>query len=431
MQSDNEPIRRLGLEVLGSDLYGLAQTLAALTRGMVSIEDDNARVLAYSASDESADELRRLSILGRQGPPAYLQHLQAWGVYDQLRRSNDVVTVPADVELGIRPRLVIGMRDGDRLLGSIWVQEGAQPLAPESAEVLRGAAAVAARMIVRTLDAPNAETLQIERLLGARGGGVDAPSVAATLGISTDGPAVVIGFTPRSDTGADLGPLAARLRLHAGAYAADGLVAVIGRRIYLLLPRSRAQAAVTSWTRGVIKRIERHSGIALRAAIASPVGHLVDVATARAEVDRVLDQTRGDQPVTTLADSRTPVLLGEILDLVAAHEQLRDPRIAALIAYDARGTGELRRSLEAYLRHFGDVRSAAAELQVHPNTLRYRVRRAEEIVDIDLDDPAGRLLVELQLAIVERTTAGADRATPWPRGHGVAVGQPDVDQPQV
>ena len=136
--------------------------------------------------------------------------------------------------------------------------------------------------------------------------------------------------------------------------------------------------------------------------------------------------------MTTLADSRTPVLLGEILDLVAAHEQLRDPRIAALIAYDARGTGELRRSLETYLRHFGDVRTRRGRAgQVHPNTLRYRVRRAEELLDIDLDDPSGRLLVELQLAIVERTTAGADRATPWPRGHGVAVGQPDVDQPQV
>ena len=42
---------------------------------------------------------------------------------------------------------------------------------------------------------------------------------------------------------------------------------------------------------GVIKRIERHSGIALRAAIAAPVGNLADVAAARTEVDRVLDQT--------------------------------------------------------------------------------------------------------------------------------------------
>jgi DNA-binding PucR family transcriptional regulator len=41
---------------------------------------------------------------------------------------------------------------------------------------------------------------------------------------------------------------------------------------------------------------------------------------------------------------------------------------------------------------------------VHPNTLRYRVRRAEEILDIDLGDPAGRLLVEIQLGVLRRSS---------------------------
>ena len=48
-----------------SDLYGLAQRVAALTGGLVSIEDDQSRLLAYSATDGAADELRMLSILGR------------------------------------------------------------------------------------------------------------------------------------------------------------------------------------------------------------------------------------------------------------------------------------------------------------------------------------------------------------------------------
>ena len=61
------------------------------------------------------------------------------------------------------------------------------------------------------------------------------------------------------------------------------------------------------------------------------------------------------------------------------------------------------RSVETYLQHFGDVRGAAAELQIHPNTLRYRIRRAEDILDINLGEPAGRLLVELQLAVLRRS----------------------------
>ncbi len=192
----DEAVRGISLEVLGTDLYGIAQTLATLTRGMVSIEDDRSRVLAYSASDDTADELRRLSILGREGPPAYLKRLRDWGVFDRLRLSDEVIEVPPDAEVGIRRRLVVSIRSTGPAgqLGTIWVQEGGQPLAPDSAEVLRGASVVAARMITRTINAPTAEAVQIERLLGGRGGGVDVPSLAAALSIPTTGPAVVIGF---------------------------------------------------------------------------------------------------------------------------------------------------------------------------------------------------------------------------------------------
>jgi DNA-binding PucR family transcriptional regulator len=53
----------------------------------------------------------------------------------------------------------------------------------------------------------------------------------------------------------------------------------------------------------------------------------------------------------------------------------------------------------AYLDAFGDVRSAAKLLHVHPNTLRYRVRRAAEVTGIDLDDPLQRLFAQLQLRL--------------------------------
>lgn len=55
----------------------------------------------------------------------------------------------------------------------------------------------------------------------------------------------------------------------------------------------------------------------------------------------------------------------------------------------------------AYLDAFGDARAAARELSIHPNTVRYRVRRATEVSGLDLGDPAQRLLTELQLRLRE------------------------------
>jgi DNA-binding PucR family transcriptional regulator len=146
----------------------------------------------------------------------------------------------------------------------------------------------------------------------------------------------------------------------------------------------------------MLDRLTRRTGLDLRAAVAAPVAALADIGAARAEVDRVLDRP-GTERVTTLAESRTSVLLGEIADLIADHDQLRDPRVEALIENDAARGGSLLTSIEQYLDRFGDVRAAAAALHVHPNTLRYRIRRAEQVLRMRLDDIEDRLLLQLQI----------------------------------
>lgn len=396
-----------------NDLYGLAQTVAALTGGLVSIEDERSRLLAYSATDGAADELRMLSILGRAGPADYLRRLRQRGVFDRLRAERRAVEVPADEELGWRRRLVVDIRPlgaGEEprragaaavSLGTIWVQEGNQALDPDAGSVLEGAAAIAARLIERARSAPTQEALQIQRLLGLRGGGVDVPSLAAALSLPPTGPAAVVGLSLRGVPGTDwpgtvpIADLAAAVRLHASAYAPESLVATTDLRIYVLLPRVRV-AGLPRWVAGMLDRVERRTALELRAAVAAPVADLDDVGAARAEVDRVLDRP-GSERVTTLARSRTSVLLGEIADLVAGREQLRDPRLQELIDDDAARDGSLVTSLERYLEHFGDVRAAATALHIHPNTLRYRIRRAEQVLDMHLSDPEDRLLLQVEL----------------------------------
>ena len=310
-----------------TDLYELAQTVASLTKGMVSIEDERSHVLAYSASVDAADELRTLSILGREGPADYLRRLHERGVFDRLRRTDDVIDVPADHDLGIRRRLAVGIRrisGSPTTLGTIWVQEGAGPLADEADGVLRGASAVAARLITRIANAPTNETLQIQRLLGARGGGVDVPSLASALSIPATGSAAVVGFAPCGEF--EIGALAPAIRLHASAFRRDSLVTTIGERIYALFPGVASGTWIAGWAADSVGRIERRTTLALRAAVAAPIADLEGVAVARFEVDRVLDGTTGEVRVTTLEESRTSVLLGEILELIGNHPQLRDPR---------------------------------------------------------------------------------------------------------
>ncbi|HOW95029.1 MAG TPA: helix-turn-helix domain-containing protein, partial [Mycolicibacterium fallax] len=117
----------------------------------------------------------------------------------------------------------------------------------------------------------------------------------------------------------------------------------------------------------------------------------------RAEVDRVLDSAGRHpgalRPVTSLAEARTTVLLDEIVTLIAADDRLIDPRVDELRAKDPM----LADTLRVYLDSFGEIAAAAAQLHVHPNTVRYRVRRIEQLLGTPLADPDVRLVLSLSL----------------------------------
>jgi DNA-binding PucR family transcriptional regulator len=391
----------------GTDLFGLAQSLADRIHGMVSIENAQSHVLAYSASNDEADELRRLSILGRAGPPEHLKWIGQWGIFDALRSSGEVVRVAERPELGLRPRLAIGIRqppaDARRapaFAGTIWVQQGSQPLADDAEEMLRGAAVLAARIMSRLAARPSTHARRVQQLLGLTDGEpADVAAIARELGLAADGAAALIGWdTP--DTGARHARLADVLALSASAFRRDAQVASHGSRIYVLLPQTQARS-VTSWVRGTIGALRTELGVELRAAIAAPVAGLAEAGAARKEVDRVLDSAERHPvsigQVTSLAEARTTVLLDEIVTLLGTEKRLVDPRIRDLRGRDPM----LAETLRAYLDSFGDIGAAARSLQVHPNTVRYRVRRIEKLLSTSLSDPEVRLVFSLGLRVTE------------------------------
>ncbi|PJE99254.1 PucR family transcriptional regulator [Streptomyces carminius] len=111
------------------------------------------------------------------------------------------------------------------------------------------------------------------------------------------------------------------------------------------------------------------------------------------------------------------VASGSVLPLLAddAVRAFADGMLRALREHDAHGRGDLVASLHAWLSRHGQWDAAAADLGVHRHTLRYRMRRVEEILGRSLDDPDARM--ELWLALKATTAVpparpaeGADRA---------------------
>ncbi|WP_030602299.1 PucR family transcriptional regulator [Streptomyces fulvoviolaceus] len=90
---------------------------------------------------------------------------------------------------------------------------------------------------------------------------------------------------------------------------------------------------------------------------------------------------------------------GSVVPLLAddAVKAFADGLLRPLYEHDATGRGDLVASLRAWLSRHGQWDAAAADLGVHRHTLRYRMRRVEEILGRSLDDPDARM--ELWLAL--------------------------------
>jgi hypothetical protein len=378
-------------------LPALAETVATLVGGLVSIEDAAHQVVAYSHTGDDADAIRRQTIMGRRCPAPYRDHLREWGVYRRLWPPDEVIEIPAHPAIGANERLAVGIQAGNRPLGSIWVQHNGTSFSPDAAEVLRGASRIAALRMASP--AGNAATaVPPDFAYGLLTGRVDSSLLARQLGLDANTAMSVAAVDlrdPESDSAARELHLAQALDMtavYAAAYRHDVYLAQACGLVYLMVPGEGE--GLEGWLGGLVSTLRQNLGTPAQAAVADPVAKVAEIPAAKEQAYQVLLQVAGNGvPVTPISAVRPKLLLRMALDAAAAVPELRGA--AAALSPD------LARSLSSYLDSFGDVAVAAAELHVHPNTLRYRLRRIKEL-GIDIDDPDERLLAMIQLRLAER-----------------------------
>lgn len=389
------------------DLFALANAFAAMMGGAVTIEDRHSRVLAYSSQNESIDEPRRQTILGRRVPDEWLARLEAEGVFRRLW-SGEVVRY--DTGPGLKPRIAAAVRAGDTILGSIWVAEADRPFSPGAEDALREAARIAALHLIRHRSAEDLDRNLRGEVLKALLEGEGSPDAHAyRLGVPADASFAVLAFEPSSrddvEGALDRERVLDLVTLYGEAYRQRSAAVHVGQTIYVLLPGADTAKTqrLLDVARDIVERSQESLGIALRAGIGSVVGHLRDVPRSRREADQVLRAIASDD-ASTVADfeaARTRVALVELRDFTAERPHLRSTKLRRLLDHDAEHGTCYAETLRFFLDALGDIPRAAEAANVHPNTLRYRLRRLVEVGGINLGDPDERLLIALDLRLSE------------------------------
>ena len=398
------------VDIRPGDLFDLANTVAAQAGGAIAIADPDQTILAYSTlPDQPIDETRRSSILHLHVPHS----AETDRDYRRVHASSDPLIVATRDPL-LR-RTAIAIRAGDSVLGSLWLLEPAEHSNEDTDRILREAANVAALHILhkRTTYVSNL-TRQIDLVQPLLFEPERAELAAIRLGVPA-GPVRVaaLGIWPADARAAET--LQSRLRLFDTIRTACAIrlpSAVCGLSdniVYIVLPQTTESSR--QFQRNALLKIVQNA----RRLLARPVLAALGGATPidRLEESRVNAELVLSELVRNVTEGRISADSDDIVaddDSLGSRLQLRRmvsslttagqlPGALALkiAAYDRQHKKSFEETIYAYLSCGGNAIDAAKSLDVHVNTVRYRLSRVEPLFGIDLDDAETRLLVWLQL----------------------------------
>ncbi|WP_159395090.1 PucR family transcriptional regulator [Streptomyces sp. 2323.1] len=392
------------------DLNGLADAVAVLVGGAVTIEDVESRVLAYSSTKEDVDELRRLTILGRRVPEWRVSAMQEAGFFRALWGTGDVIHRPAH---GENPeRLVVAVRAGGEVLGSIWVAAAGSDLAPRASDALRSAARVAAAHLVHHRSHRTHARLVEDAARALLDGRGSADMLAERAGIPPHGHCAVLAVRPGgSRKGDETGKLHGLLAVRCGAHDLKSVVLPVEQGALVLLgalhqDRQRAVEQVSQLGNSLVRQVTDAFGPGTRIGLGSVAETLADLPESRRSADlalRALLSTGEHRAVGFAREVAETVALNQIMDALTGLALASETPVARLVAFDAgHGGGTMVETLRAYLDHFGHVPATAKALGVHANSLRHRINRLTKVSGLNLRSPDARLLAQLQLRLLDR-----------------------------
>ncbi|HEX6342796.1 helix-turn-helix domain-containing protein [Umezawaea sp.] len=375
------------------DLFAVADAIAAVVGGPVTIEDQQSRVLAYSYRQQDVDQVRVQTILGRKVPEEARAALDSYGVFAHLALSDEPIFVPRLTEQ-LGERLVAAVRAGRELLGSVWVEVDGPVDASRAAALVDGARTSALHLLRARASADLERQAEADLVIALLDTPSGAPAALARLGLPLVDLRVIAVQAHVGD--ADHGAaLLAFERATAGfGWSRPGRSALFGNVLYTVVPCGDSAAVAVEWVRSLERELPAE------ATVLAGIGGAADavqVSASRQEADECLALSAGEPVVYDTAWAR--VLLHR---LAAAADSGRLPArgpVAELLRHDREHGTAYAETLRAWLAAQGDTREAARALSVHPNTLRYRMQRMAEVTALPLDDPEQRLAMAIALAV--------------------------------
>lgn len=371
-------------------VHDLLDDVATIVGAPALVEDPRHVVLAYSRHEDPGDPVRQRTILGRRATPEVVEWLVELGI----SRATGVVHVPANPQLGMRPRVCLPLRRRGQLVGYLWFIDHDDDITDFDLDRAWQCAEAIVDLLAQAGELP----------VLARAGTVRA----ALRGELGDDPAVERLLDARIE--------------HGGAFQVSVVQAAAARRSAADVRQVLSVLATSLAPQAAMAALVEDVGAVVHVTWAGTGDTGTHVRRALQDVDTDVVVGIGD-PVRQFSDlprsletahqAATCAALwpdhGPVLDWTSAGLYRFVPALAAARGPTSTLVQRLRqvvedpdlehlaRTTEVYLDQAGNAQDAARRLVLHRTTLYQRLQRFSEVTGIDLRTGEGRTVAHLAI----------------------------------
>jgi PucR C-terminal helix-turn-helix domain/GGDEF-like domain len=388
------------------EVQALVEQLSAELLRSVLVDDAGLRLLAYSPSQGSDDEVRRTAILTRETPRAVREAHFAQGI----AQATEAVRTAPRPELGLQARVCVPIRCQGALFGYLWLIDADESLSADECMLAERCAAEIGEAMYRReeLERPRRELERraLDALLGPDPGQrEEAAHALVAEDLLVAGAVGVLAARCAGD--GELAPAdKARLGLALDQFrrtlpARQSLSVVRGDHALVLVgldthvQRLGGLAEVARRAQDALERTLEHVLIGF----SEPCEHLADAQRAHEHARlalRVAACAPEHASPAGWADIGAYRMLARAAESPGA-EDLLHPGIPQLFALQAKES--LVATLETYLDNGCDTKLTAEALYLHRASLYYRLQRIEALTGASLKSGADRLALHTSLKL--------------------------------
>lgn len=395
-------------EPYSDNLELLAEKISDALGRPVTIEDANHRLVAYSSHVPETDAARLATIVGRRVPDQVIGSLWRDGVIPRLLESETPIRIAAIREVGLSERVATAIRSGTRVVGFIWVLETERPFSDrEMALLMKAARAARTKMAQWQLQRHKEDEAHRDFFWQLLTGHLTNETLirdkAHRIGIALPLHFHVVILQFAVEVKETWQQQAQEKFASVCSYSRIVLRAVDKNQLILL-----CAPLVTGTYEGIAGQLELLQRN-LRSFFKADYGGLAS-GCLYSEYGRLEDSYR-EALLLLQVKQRFPretgdlVMYGDLgyyryLPLIWQETRKRgnvNAQLARLRTYDLEHRSELLHTLEVFLTHDSNAKTAADALHIHANTLNYRLKRIAEIGRIDLASMEQKVTLYLDL----------------------------------